>query len=141
MRYRVRVRVVRYLDMLIHASSVHSANRIGLEASERVPHSQWEVYKAIHCPDNGMESNVELKVVGGRPPARQSATESEVGEKKGYQVRVMDCRWCDLVIEARSKKAAIRHAACMDVSAIAPPSKWDGYTSTETAEDDLEPGF
>jgi hypothetical protein len=96
---------------------------------------------AIHCLDDGLDSNVTLKVKHERPPEHQSATESEVGQPKGYHVRVMDCCWCDLVIEAPSKPAAIRRAASMDVAAIAPPSEWKSHTSAETPEDDQEPGF
>ena len=140
MRYRIRVRFVRYLDMPIHASSVHKAHRLALKASERVPGWQWRAYKAIHCLDDRWEKNVELKIVRKSPQTQDTSNESDVAEEKQYEVRVEVCRWCDFVIEAPNKRTAIRKAASMDVSAIVPPSAWDGYTSTVSEEDDLKPG-
>ena len=140
MRYRIRVRFVRYLDMPIHASSVHKAHRLALKASERVPRWQWRAYKAIHSLDDRVKSNVELKIIHDRPQAEHLSDEPGVGEERQYQVTVEVCRWCDFMVEAPTKKAAIRKAASMDASAIVPPSAWDGYTSTVSEEDDLEPG-
>ena len=140
MRYRIRVRFVRYLDIPIHASSVHKAHRLALKASERVPRWQWRAYKAIHCLDDRLEKNVELRVVRKSPQTQDTSNEPDVAEEKQYEVRVEVCRWCDFMVEAPTKKAAIRKAASMDASAIVPPSAWDGYTSTVSEEDDLKPG-
>jgi hypothetical protein len=126
--------------MPIHASSVHKAHRLALKASERVPRWQWRAYKAIHCLDDRLERDVELRVVRKSPQTQDTSNEPDVAEEKQYEVRVEVCRWCDFVIEAPNRRAAIRKAASMDASAIVPPSAWDGYTSTVSEEDDLKPG-
>jgi hypothetical protein len=141
MRYRIRVRVVRYLDMLIRAFCVDNAHRLALKASERVPSSQWEVYKGVSCPDDIPKSDVKVEIIRGRPQAQELSNESEASDDKEYHIRVEDRRWCDFTVEAPTKKAAIRKAANMDVAAIVPPSAWDGFTSTGSEVDDLEPGF
>ena len=140
MRYRIRVRIIRYLDMASHASSVHKAHRLAIKASESVPSSQWEVYKAILWLDGRPEKYVELKIVRKSPQAQGVSDDCEVAEKKQHEVRVEECRWCDIVIEAPTKKAALRRAANMDVAAIVPPSEWDGYTSAKSEEDGLVTG-
>jgi hypothetical protein len=125
--------------MQIHASNVHNAHRLAIKASERVPCLQWEAYKSIRCLDDRLEKNVGPKIVRETPQAEHVSDESEVAEKKPYEVRVEVCRWCDIVIEAPSKRAAVRRAASMDVATIAPPSAWDGCTSARSEEDNLEP--
>src|SRR5690242_9369148 len=127
MRYRIRVTMVRYLDMEVEARSEEEVHERALEAAKRVPVERWDEYLRVLCLDDfppSVPAKLQLKIRWSEEP------ELPEGEFRPCLTRVSEHRSCRLTVEAPTKREALRRVAAPGRAVGVPSSDWDVYWST-----------
>ena len=83
MRYRIRFRVVRYLDTEVSAQSELAALQQALNISEQVPPARCDTYWSAHYLDNEPTTQARIRIRHREP--RDPGPEESV--PKRYQTR------------------------------------------------------
>jgi hypothetical protein len=124
-RFHIRVKSVRYLDVSVEAATEREALSRAMDAAGLVAMESWHTYQCARLTSN-VVSRCPVAITINRVPG------PPIGSKEGvrlrhYRVRVDFCRWCELVVRARTKRRALVRA--LKRSERVPVQDWLAYQS------------
>jgi hypothetical protein len=102
------VKSVRYLDVLVEAATEQEALLRAKHAAGRVAAEGWDTYQCARFTSD-VVTRSPVVTTSNHAPGR--AIDPDEGLRlRDYLVRVEFCRWCELVVGARTKRRALARA-------------------------------
>jgi len=107
MKYRIRVKSMRYLDVSVEAATEREALLLAEKAASQVAAESWDAYQCATLTSKVASRSPAIIFTHG--PSRTDEPE-EIVRLRRYRVRVEVCRWCELVVGARTMRRALSRA-------------------------------
>jgi hypothetical protein len=107
-RFPIRVKSVRYLDVSVEATTEREALLRANDAADQVAAESWDAYQCARLASDVVTRSPVVRTFN-HPPSR--AMDPDEGTRLSrHLVRVEFCRWCELVVRARTKRRALARA-------------------------------